>query len=64
MEIKTTNEIIGESARYIGGDIIVLSNNDKKWVAVEEILTLLNDDSITCFEDLKDTIIDELKIPA
>ena len=38
MKIKTTNEIIEKSARYIKDGILVLNDNDKKWVAVDDLL--------------------------
>jgi len=52
MEIKTTKEI-KENTYW--------KNGFKKWVAVEDVIKLFEDDSILCFEDLKNIINSKLK---
>jgi len=37
MRIKTTNEIIRDSARYIKDEILVLSDNGYVWVSAKDI---------------------------
>jgi len=41
MEIKTTNQIIKKSARYIKDEILVLNDNGKRWVAVDNLIQRL-----------------------
>ena len=35
-----------------------LDKLNKKWVAVDDVIKLFEDDSITCFEDLQNIILD------
>lgn len=57
--IVTTKNIIDN---YFG-DVDTPKNDVtlKEWVCVESIVSLLEDDSIICFEDLKDQVLTELK---
>ena len=34
---------------------------DKVWVSQESLIKIFEDDSITCFEDLRDFVLSELK---
>jgi len=38
MNIKTTNQIVDKSARIIRNEIIVLNDNDKKWIAFDDLI--------------------------
>jgi len=62
MEIKTTDEIQETcgTLSVVCEKSCIGCNNNKKWVAVEDIVKLFNDDSILCFEDLKDIMLSEL----
>ena len=63
METKTTNQIIIE---YPIRRVIMMPeqernyNKNKRWVAIDDVLKLLHDNSITSFEDLVDTFESEL----
>ena len=59
MEIITGYEIVREieHADIIKDQILC----DKKWVSVDSLLKLLKDDSIICYEDLQDQVIEELE---
>jgi len=40
--MKTTNEIIKDSAIILKNEIIVINDNDKKWYSEEEIREVIN----------------------
>ena len=66
MEIKTSEEIIytfGYCTSCASKYSLISERNarDKKWVVVDDILKILNDDSITCFQDLIDNLKEELQ---
>ena len=70
MEIRTTKDIFNRTIPWQGVALTWeqsreidrrASLHNKRWVVVEDVLKLLDDDSITDFQDLIDNLKEELK---
>ena len=60
MEIQTTRDIVFNHIKdYFPDDE---RWNTDRWVNVDDLLKLLNDNSITCFEDLQDNLTNLLTV--
>ena len=49
--IKTTNEIIEKSARYIKDKILVLNDNDKKWISLTDLFIAMGNTNAKIYND-------------